>query len=33
MVVLLADNPPADRADDVPQAAAVCPALAIRVEE
>jgi ferredoxin len=33
IVVLLNDNPPADRADDVRQAAAVCPALAIRVEE
>ncbi len=33
IVVLLTDNPPADRADDVRQAAAVCPALAIRVEE
>jgi ferredoxin len=32
IVVLLNDNPP-DRADDVRQAAAVCPALAIRVEE
>lgn len=31
-VVLLDDTPPADRADDVRQAAAVCPALAIRVE-
>jgi ferredoxin len=32
VVVLLDDNPPADRVDDVRQAAAVCPALAIRVE-
>ncbi|MFE7231415.1 ferredoxin [Streptomyces sp. NPDC002405] len=31
--VLLDDNPPADRADDVRHAAAVCPARAIRLEE
>jgi ferredoxin len=33
IVVLLTENPPADRADDVRQAAAVCPAQAIWVEE
>jgi ferredoxin len=33
IVVLLNPDPPADRADDVRQAAAVCPALAITVEE
>ena len=33
IVVLLTDNPPADRADDVRQAAAVCPALAILVHD
>jgi ferredoxin len=33
IVVLLDDNPPADRLEDVKQAAAVCPALAIAVEE
>ncbi|MFG1702682.1 ferredoxin [Nonomuraea sp. M3C6] len=33
MVVLLNDNPPAEQADDVRQAAAVCPALAITIEE
>jgi ferredoxin len=33
IVVLLNPNPPEDRADDVRQAAAVCPALAIWVEE
>ena len=33
IVVLLTDDPPADRADDVRQAAALCPALAIRVQE
>jgi ferredoxin len=33
IVVLLDDNPPADRLADVKQAAAVCPALAIAVEE
>ncbi|GAB3568792.1 ferredoxin [Amycolatopsis endophytica] len=33
IVVLLEENPPSGQADDVRQAAAVCPALAIRVEE
>ncbi|WP_433187080.1 ferredoxin [Actinoallomurus sp. CA-150999] len=33
IVVLLAEEPPADLAADVRQAAAVCPALAIQVEE
>jgi ferredoxin len=33
IVVLLDDNPPADRLADLKQAAAVCPALAIVVEE
>ncbi|MEU6200770.1 ferredoxin [Streptomyces sp. NPDC047061] len=33
IVVLLNENPPADLADDVRNAAAVCPALAIRIEE
>lgn len=33
IVVLLTPDPPADRANDVRQAAAICPALAIRVEE
>jgi ferredoxin len=33
IVVLLNPNPPAERAADVRQAAAVCPALAITVEE
>jgi ferredoxin len=33
VVVLLNPDPPAELADDVRQAAAVCPALAIRVEE
>jgi ferredoxin len=33
IVVLLDDNPPADRLADLKQAAAVCPALAIAVEE
>lgn len=33
IVVLLNPNPPADRAEDVKQAAAVCPALAITVED
>lgn len=31
VVVLLADEPPAELAEDVRQAAAVCPALAITV--
>jgi ferredoxin len=33
IVVLLDENPPAELADDVRNAAAVCPALAIRIEE
>jgi ferredoxin len=33
VVVLLNENPFAERADDVRQAAAVCPALAITIEE
>ena len=33
IVVLLNDNPPAELYEDVRQAAAVCPALAITVEE
>jgi ferredoxin len=33
IVVLLDDNPPADRLADVKHAAAVCPALAIIVQE
>jgi ferredoxin len=33
IVVLLDENPPAERSADVRQAAAVCPALAIKVEE
>ncbi len=33
IVVLLTDTPPADLAVDVHQAAAVCPALAILVED
>ncbi|MEV7086192.1 ferredoxin [Streptomyces sp. NPDC093085] len=33
VVVLLNANPPADLADDVRDAAAVCPALAILIEE
>jgi len=33
IVVLLDENPPAALADDVRNAAAVCPALAIRIEE
>jgi ferredoxin len=33
IVVLLDNNPPADRLADLKQAAAVCPALAIAVEE
>ncbi|MFI9834734.1 ferredoxin [Streptomyces sp. NPDC051913] len=33
IVVLLDPNPPAELADDVRNAAAVCPALAIRIEE
>lgn len=33
VVVLLTENPPAERTDDVRHAAAVCPALAITIEE
>ncbi|MEV0148765.1 MULTISPECIES: ferredoxin [unclassified Nonomuraea] len=33
IVILLDPTPPAELADDVRQAAAVCPALAIHVEE
>ena len=33
IVVLLNANPPAELADDVRDAAATCPALAIRIEE
>ncbi|MEV7394697.1 MULTISPECIES: 4Fe-4S domain-containing protein [Streptomyces] len=33
IVVLLNENPPAELADEVRNAAAVCPALAIRIEE
>lgn len=33
IVVLLNENPPAGQADEVREAAALCPALAIRVEE
>jgi ferredoxin len=33
VVVLLTDDPPPEQAEDVRQAAAVCPALAITVEE
>ncbi|MEU9456171.1 ferredoxin [Streptomyces sp. NPDC048277] len=33
IVVLLIENPPAELADEVRNAAAVCPALAIRIEE
>jgi ferredoxin len=33
IAVLLDDNPPADRLADVQQAATVCPALAIMIEE
>ncbi|WP_255954422.1 ferredoxin [Streptomyces odontomachi] len=33
VVVLLDDNPPTERAEDVRQAALLCPALAITVEE
>ncbi|MEU9264521.1 MULTISPECIES: ferredoxin [Streptomyces] len=33
IVVLLDENPPAELAEDVRNAAAVCPALAIRLEE
>jgi ferredoxin len=33
VVVLLKENPSADQADDVRQAAEYCPALAIHIEE
>jgi ferredoxin len=33
IVVLLDDNPPSERLEDVKQAAALCPALAIVIEE
>jgi ferredoxin len=33
IVVLLNDDPPAGHADDVRHAAAVCPALAIHIEQ
>ncbi|WP_214408836.1 ferredoxin [Sphaerisporangium fuscum] len=33
IVVLLNPAPPAEQADDVRQAAALCPALAIQIEE
>ena len=33
VVVLLTDNPPAELAADIHQAAAVCPALAIQIED
>lgn len=33
IVILLNENPPPELADDVRNAAAVCPALAIRIEE
>ena len=33
IAVLLDENPPAELADDVKQAAAICPALAITVED
>ncbi|MET7680440.1 ferredoxin [Streptomyces sp. NPDC005423] len=33
IVVLLDENPPSELAEDVRTAAAVCPALAIRIEE
>jgi ferredoxin len=33
VAVLLVDSPPADQAGDVRQAAAMCPALAITVDE
>jgi ferredoxin len=33
VAILLNDDPPASQADDVRQAAAVCPALAIHVTE
>lgn len=33
IVILLNENPPTEQADDVRQAALVCPALAIHVED
>jgi ferredoxin len=33
VVLVLNDNPPAEQAEGVRQAAAVCPALAIHIEE
>lgn len=33
VVVLLSEYPPAERAEDVRNAAAICPALAIRIED
>ncbi|MDT2005473.1 ferredoxin [Rhodococcus opacus] len=33
IVVLLNEHPPTEQAEDVRQAAAVCPALAIQIEE
>ncbi|WP_105972075.1 ferredoxin [Streptomyces geranii] len=33
IVVVLDEHPPAELADDVRNAAAICPALAIRIEE
>ncbi len=33
IVVLLDESPPAELADDVRQAAAVCPAMAIHIDE
>ncbi|WP_194903822.1 ferredoxin [Catenulispora rubra] len=33
VAVLLMENPPPERADDVRNAAVMCPALAIRIEE
>ncbi|ELP65200.1 ferredoxin [Streptomyces turgidiscabies] len=33
IVVVLNENPPAELAEDVRNAAAICPALAIRIEE
>ena len=33
IVVLLTDNPPAELADNVREAAAICPAMAISIDE
>jgi ferredoxin len=33
IVVLLDDNPPAEQAEEVREAAAVCPALAIHIQQ